>query len=50
MKKGIREISPEVIAILEGYDFPGNVRELENIIERGVALSNGNCNRYCKPS
>jgi DNA-binding NtrC family response regulator len=24
------------------YDFPGNVRELENIIERGVALSNGN--------
>ena len=24
------------------YDLPGNVRELENIIERGVALSNGN--------
>jgi len=42
MKKEIREISSEVIAILEGYDFPGNVRELENIIERGVALANGN--------
>lgn len=42
MKKEIREISPEVIAILQGYDFPGNVRELENIIERGVALANGN--------
>jgi DNA-binding NtrC family response regulator len=41
MKKDIREISPEVIAILQAYDFPGNVRELENIIERGVALSNG---------
>jgi len=41
MKKEIREISSEVIAILEGYDFPGNVRELENIIERGVALANG---------
>jgi DNA-binding NtrC family response regulator len=40
MKKDIREISPEVAAILQGYDFPGNVRELENIIERGVALSN----------
>ncbi len=40
MKKEIKEISPEVIAILQGYDFPGNVRELENIIERGVALSN----------
>jgi len=41
MKKEIREISSEVIEILEGYDFPGNVRELENIIERGVALANG---------
>jgi DNA-binding NtrC family response regulator len=42
MKKEVREISPEVITILQGYDFPGNVRELENIIERGVALANGN--------
>jgi DNA-binding NtrC family response regulator len=41
MKKEIKAISPEVIAILQDYDFPGNVRELENIIERGVALSNG---------
>lgn len=41
MKKKINEISPDVIAILMNYDFPGNVRELENIIERGVALSNG---------
>jgi DNA-binding NtrC family response regulator len=40
MKKDVREISPEVMAILMNYDFPGNVRELENIIERGVALSN----------
>lgn len=42
MKKNITEISQDVIAILMNYDFPGNVRELENIIERGVALSNGN--------
>ena len=40
MHKEVREISSEVMAILQGYDFPGNVRELENIIERGVALSN----------
>jgi len=39
MKKNITEISPDVIALLMNYDFPGNVRELENIIERGVALS-----------
>jgi DNA-binding NtrC family response regulator len=42
MKKGISDISQEVLAVLMSYDFPGNVRELENIIERGVALSNGN--------
>jgi DNA-binding NtrC family response regulator len=40
MNKEVRDISPEVMAILMNYDFPGNVRELENIVERGVALSN----------
>ncbi len=40
MKKPVVEISEEVISLLMSYDFPGNVRELENIIERGVALSN----------
>jgi DNA-binding NtrC family response regulator len=33
------EMSPEALAVLMSYDFPGNVRELENIIERGVALA-----------
>jgi transcriptional regulator with PAS, ATPase and Fis domain len=41
MKKPVAEISQDVIALLMNYDFPGNVRELENIIERGVALSSG---------
>ena len=40
MKKEVREISPSAMDIIMNYDLPGNVRELENIIERGVALSN----------
>jgi DNA-binding NtrC family response regulator len=42
MNKNVTEISQEVMSILMNYDFPGNVRELENIIERGVALAGGN--------
>jgi DNA-binding NtrC family response regulator len=39
MNKDVTNIEPEVVDILLRYDFPGNVRELENIIERGVALA-----------
>lgn len=37
--KSIREIHPEAIKALQGYEFPGNVRELENIMERAVILT-----------
>jgi two-component system response regulator HydG len=40
MGKEPPEISAEVISVLKGYVFPGNVRELENIMERAVALAN----------
>lgn len=39
MKRNAPGISREVMEILKNYDFPGNVRELENIIERGIALA-----------
>lgn len=39
--KDIKGIKPEAMRILMSYDFPGNVRELENFIERAVALESG---------
>ncbi len=39
--KAIQTISKEAMDLLKKYDFPGNVRELENIIERTVALESG---------
>ena len=39
--KSVEQISPQVKDILMRYHFPGNVRELENIIQRAVALTDG---------
>ena len=39
--KEVRGLAPDAMAVLEGYSFPGNVRELENIIERAVVLCEG---------
>jgi DNA-binding NtrC family response regulator len=41
LEKKVTGISAETIVILEDYAFPGNVRELENIIERAVAMCQG---------
>ena len=38
LNKNIAKISPEALPILLNYEYPGNVRELQNIIERAVAL------------
>ncbi|MCB9482178.1 MAG: sigma-54-dependent Fis family transcriptional regulator [Desulfobacteraceae bacterium] len=40
--KKISKLSSYALDLLQKYDFPGNVRELENIIERSVALSSTN--------
>jgi DNA-binding NtrC family response regulator len=41
MGKDVTELDAGALDLLRAYDFPGNVRELENIIERGVALTTG---------
>ena len=42
MGKEISKISSYAIDLLNKYDFPGNVRELENLMERSVAISTTN--------
>ena len=42
VKKPAKSISSQVIKALSDYDWPGNIRELENTIERAVVLSPGN--------
>ncbi len=39
LDKPIRGLTPAALRALDAYDFPGNVRELENLIERAVALA-----------
>ncbi|MBI3019543.1 MAG: sigma-54-dependent Fis family transcriptional regulator [Deltaproteobacteria bacterium] len=41
LDKDIKKISKEAMDALISYDYPGNVRELENIIERTVSLERG---------
>jgi len=39
--KRIRSISKETLDLFEAYQWPGNIRELQNVIERAVILSDG---------
>jgi transcriptional regulator with PAS, ATPase and Fis domain len=36
-----KEFSPGALELLCGYEWPGNIRELENVVQRAVALSDG---------
>jgi len=41
MGKDVRGLTPDALRALDAYAFPGNVRELENMMERAVALASG---------
>ncbi len=41
MNRGIESIPPDAMKALTRWDWPGNIRELENFIERAVILSSG---------
>jgi transcriptional regulator with PAS, ATPase and Fis domain len=41
MGKPVADLAPDALRLLGRYDYPGNVRELANLIERGVALAQG---------
>jgi two-component system response regulator PilR (NtrC family) len=34
----VRGVTPEAMAVLEQYHWPGNIRELENVVERAIVL------------
>jgi DNA-binding NtrC family response regulator len=42
MHKTPKQISPSALQALQDYDWPGNIRELENIIERSLVINKGN--------
>jgi DNA-binding NtrC family response regulator len=39
--KDIRSIEKKTLDLLQSYDWPGNIRELQNVIERSVIVSSG---------
>ena len=41
MNKDIRRVCPTTLAALQGHDWPGNIRELQNLVERAVILCAG---------
>ncbi|MBM4055076.1 MAG: sigma-54-dependent Fis family transcriptional regulator [Planctomycetes bacterium] len=42
LNKKVAQVTPEIEEILKEYDWPGNIRELENVIERAMVLCPGN--------
>jgi transcriptional regulator with GAF, ATPase, and Fis domain len=41
--KSVKTLAPETFAVLSSYDWPGNIRELRNVLERAVVFEDGDC-------
>jgi DNA-binding NtrC family response regulator len=52
-KNNLKTLSPEALSSLQKYDFPGNVRELANLLERGIIMSQSSVieaeHLFCQP-
>ena len=42
LKKSLTVVSPEAMSILRNYSWPGNIRQLENALERMILMADGN--------
>jgi two-component system, NtrC family, response regulator HydG len=50
LHRNVKQLSPEVLEIFRNYDWPGNIRELKNIVKRLVLLSTGEiAHKDCLP-
>ncbi len=43
LNKNVESVSPEAMAVLQRYGWPGNIRELENIVERTLLFADSPC-------
>ncbi len=42
MNKNVLDFSPQALEMIGGYDWPGNIREVRNVVERAMVVAKGN--------
>jgi DNA-binding NtrC family response regulator len=42
MNKNVTDFSPQALEMISGYDWPGNIREVRNVVERAMVVAKGN--------
>ena len=42
MNKNVTDFSPQALEMFTGYDWPGNIREVRNVVERAMVVTKGN--------